>query len=141
MNSELISREADEIRKAAKIKTHFARIVVDGPVMNPCYSILWYDPSDRDYHIGYSSYSLMNVYDWLRDEFEITSGPFDNEPVAHGKWLPHMEVMEVFIDHYLNTTEREVQTGWQCSVCGRYEPKDRNEMPYCHCGAKMDLEE
>ncbi len=121
MSNDLISRETDEIRKAAKIKTHFARIVVGGPVMNPCYSILWYDPSDRDYHIGYSSYSLMNVYDWLRDEFEITSSPFDNEPVVHGRWI----------------NQDSTYTKYQCSAC-----KERNfdgVGRYCpNCGAKMD---
>lgn len=62
----------------------------------------------------------------------------DAEPVRHGEWKPYYEVMEVFTDVYLNTEEREVQTGWECSVCGRYSPGDPAEMPYCHCGAKMD---
>ena len=61
----------------------------------------------------------------------------DVESVRHGEWKPFYEVMEVFTDIYLNTEEREVQTGWECSVCGRYSPKDPAEMPYCHCGAKM----
>lgn len=129
MNGDLISLEADEIRKAAKIKTHFARIVVGGPVMNPCYSILWYDPSDRDYHIGYSSYSLVNVYDWLRDEFEITSGPFDNEPVRHAKW--HLCRISV------PGGKGQTYTVWRCSACHKHE---RKRSDYCpNCGAKMDL--
>ena len=129
MNGEPISMTSNEIRKRPKIKTHFARIVVGGPVANPCYSILWYDPSVRDYYIGYSSYSLMNVYDWLRDEFEITGSPYDNEPVVHGRWI----------------SGRGSWSTENCSVCGWKIPYSEDscwgDMNYCpNCGAKMDLE-
>lgn len=59
----------------------------------------------------------------------------DAEPVRHGQWIPMYEEAERL------TTEGwqigEVQTAWKCSLCGREEIADRDEMPYCHCGAKM----
>lgn len=138
MTNDLISREADEIRKAAKIKTHFARIVVGGPVMNPCYSILWYDPSDRDYHIGYSSYSLMNVYDWLRDEFEITGSPFDNEPVAHGKWIHCAGKSNLW---YCSECGGRIMYSQTCRTYQINKPPVSEANKFCkHCGAKMDGE-
>lgn len=65
----------------------------------------------------------------------------DAEVVRHGKWKPYYEPMECFVDVYLNTEIRDVHMGWICSECGRYEQHDTaEEMPYCHCGAKMDSE-
>ena len=53
----------------------------------------------------------------------------DAEPVRHGHWIRDFMIAE--------------DTFYKCSVCGRqeclmdkYDPKE--EMPYCHCGAKMD---
>lgn len=53
----------------------------------------------------------------------------DAEPVRHGHWIRDFSITE--------------DTFYKCSVCGRqeclldkYDPKE--EMPYCHCGAKMD---
>jgi hypothetical protein len=54
-----------------KIRTHFARIIVDGTAEKPYYSILYFDPTDREYHIGFSSYYLAYVFQWLSEEFEI----------------------------------------------------------------------
>lgn len=54
----------------------------------------------------------------------------DVEPVRHGKW---------------RLVRRMAACGeYECSVCGRIETfccfnKPENN-PYCHCGAKMDLE-
>ena len=63
----------------------------------------------------------------------------DAEVVRHGRWMPYFEPMECFVDVYLNTEIRDVHMGWICSECGRYEQHGTTEeMPYCHCGAKMD---
>lgn len=52
----------------------------------------------------------------------------DVAPVVHGRWLP-------VNGHW---GPKIVRRGYQCSLCGRIE---RQCEPYCHCGAKMDLEE
>lgn len=57
--------------ETAKIKTHFAKIIIGGTAEKPYYSIMYFDPTDREYHIGFSSYSLEYVYKWLSEEFEI----------------------------------------------------------------------
>ena len=54
-----------------KTKTHFAEIIVCGGAEKPYYSILYFDPADGEYHIGYSSYCLGYVYKWLEEDFEI----------------------------------------------------------------------
>ena len=50
----------------------------------------------------------------------------DAEPVRHGQWEP----MPV-------SSGRD---SWRCSECGRRARGKRENLPYCHCGAKMDAE-
>lgn len=48
----------------------------------------------------------------------------DAEPVRHGRWEPMV-----------------VSSGrdsWKCSECGRRARGKLKNLPYCHCGAKMD---
>ena len=52
--------------------------------------------------------------------------------VIHAHWIPkHQTTLGLY--------------PFECSQCGRWEtlefPNDINNMPYCHCGAKMDEEE
>ena len=62
---------ADGCRLVEKIKTQFAKIIVGGKNDKPYYSILYFDPKDRNFHIGYGSYTLAYVFLWLHDCFEI----------------------------------------------------------------------
>lgn len=54
-----------------KIKTHFAKIIVEGSADKPYYSILYYDPTAKEYYNCYGSYFIWNVFRWLEEEFEI----------------------------------------------------------------------
>lgn len=54
-----------------KIKTNFAKIFVGGTADKPYYNILYFDTTDKEYHIGFSSYKLEYVFRWLSEEFEI----------------------------------------------------------------------
>lgn len=58
----------------SKIKTHFAKIIVGGDPEKPCFSILYYDPTDREYHIGFGSFCLDYVFKWRSENFEIVDG-------------------------------------------------------------------
>ena len=64
-----------------KIKTHFAKVIVDVIEDKAYYSILYFDPRDGEFHIGYSSYVIENTLDWLRNNFELIDGSIDN-PIA-----------------------------------------------------------
>lgn len=65
-------------RETNKIKTHYARIVVDGTVEKPYYSIEWYDHTKNEYFLGYSSYYIGYVFKWLEECFEIVETPKTN---------------------------------------------------------------
>lgn len=60
-----------------KIKTSEIMIIVGGSVDKPYYSIRYYDLSDNEWHIGFSSYYLQNVINWKNEYFEIV------EPIEH----------------------------------------------------------
>lgn len=61
-----------------KIKTNFAQIIVDIIEGEPYYDILYFDPRDGEYHIGYGSYVLENTHKWLMEIFELAEDRVHN---------------------------------------------------------------
>lgn len=68
-----------------KIKAVDPKIIVGGKADKPCYQIEYYDLSDNEWHIGYGSYCLANVKEWLKTCFEVINT--DVAPVKHGHWI------------------------------------------------------
>ena len=106
----------------SKIKAIDPKIIVNRDVDRPYYSIEYYDTSDNQWHIGYSSYELKNVIELLDTDFDVIKA--DVEPVRHGRWIN-----ENFYTH--------------CSACGKMAIYDKYgqefESDFCpNCGAKMD---
>lgn len=117
-------QSADVCTHKNKIKTSFAKIFVSGTPDRPYFNILYFDPVDQDYHVGFGSYCLEYVFKWLSDEFEIEDAPAaDVAPGVHGQWVDG-----------------------KCSNCGVDIPTDdahdaifETECRFCYyCGAKMD---
>ena len=73
MKADLIAKAAvkPESSEHSKIRTHFAKIIVSGNAEKPCYDILYFNPIDEEYQIGFGSYCLEYVFKWLEEEFEI----------------------------------------------------------------------
>ena len=116
---ERVVSNADSCCDGNKIKTHFAQIIVRGKAEKPYYEILYFDTEDRTYHIGFGSYCLDYVFEWLSNEFEIVEAEqeADVAPVRHGQWIKHDDGV------------------FTCSECGNAES---NESHFCrYCGAKM----
>lgn len=119
-------QSADVCTHKNKIKTSFAKIFVSGTPDRPYFNILYFDPVDQDYHVGFGSYCLEYVFKRLSDEFEIEDAPAaDVAPVVHGRW---------------GTGRFNLETGnyeEQCTRCRNFS-KEYGK-PYCpNCGAKMD---
>lgn len=64
-------KSADVCARKNKIKTNFAKIFVSGSAEKPYYNILYFDPLDKNYHVGFGSFCLSYVFKWLSEEFEI----------------------------------------------------------------------
>ena len=93
----------DNPREITKIKTHHARIVVDGTAEKPYYSIEWYDHTKNEYFLGYSSYCIDYVFKWLEECFEIVEAP------------------KTRAEHIRAMTDEELEEGIRRLIIG-YEP-------------------
>ena len=149
MTREEAMMESDSQRHE-KIKTPFAKIIVEGKLEKPYFSILYFDPADKDFHIGYSSYYLGYVFNWLNEEFEIVEdGNFALtalRPVSRERvekvWRGEREWYDEEVGSPLEGIERE--WGWRCSKCKVVLPDDFDDpdnppaMRFCQwCGAPM----
>lgn len=166
--SNYISREAasaDECKH--KIKTSFARIIVEGTPAKPYYNIEYFDPTDKEYHIGFGSYYLDNVFNWFAEEFEITESHTDTDtdyisraallarydaehvgPPGRARELmataPAIDVVEVRHGRWIRPHWKNSNYCCDCSECGgeamhRDYQWDKNGIyPICpNCGAYM----
>jgi hypothetical protein len=76
--SEASTEASSEGQVKHRIRTTFAYIIVTGSAHRPYYNILYLDPTDGEYHVGFGSFYLGNVFKWLREEFELIR----EEPLA-----------------------------------------------------------
>ena len=121
-------QSADVCTHKNKIKTSFAKIFVSGTPDRPYFNILYFDPVDQDYHVGFSSYCLEYVFKWLSEEFEIEDAPTaDVVPVVHGRW----------VTQYRSGTP--VAEGYVSTCCDMWNNRKSDYCP--SCGAKMDGKE
>ena len=78
--------------------------------------------SNKDYQRG-----LQDAIDCLVPEVIADIPAADVQPVKHGRWIITDDV-----EHFIAI----------CSECGRTEDsRGIKDMPYCHCGARMDGEQ
>ena len=118
-------------KQKEKIKTPFAKVIVDGRGANSCFSILYFDPTDKDFHIGYSSYYLNYVFNWLNEEFEIVEDgnstltalrPVSREQVERvwrGEWHSHYK------------SGIHAGNGVVCSECDMWNNRAAHFCPAC----------
>lgn len=69
MSEKTLQRKYGNCKKKCKVKS--AEIVVRKINEKPYYEIKYFDLSDNEYHIGYGSYKLEYVFEWLEQCFEI----------------------------------------------------------------------
>ena len=118
-------QSADVCTHKNKIKTSFAKIFVSGTPDRPYFNILYFDPVDQDYHVGFGSYCLEYVFKRLSDEFEIEDAPAaDVAPVVHARW----------VTHYRSGTP--VAEGYVSTCCDMWNNRKSDYCP--NCGVKMD---
>ena len=73
MSDDLISRKAVIEENVDKVRVSSAEIVVHGTKENPYYEIEYFDLSDNEIHIGFSSYKLDFVFEYLEKYFDIVN--------------------------------------------------------------------
>ena len=73
MSDDLISRKAVIEENVDKVRVSSAEIVVHGTKENPYYEIEYFDLSDNEIHIGFSSCKLDIVFGYLEKYFDIVN--------------------------------------------------------------------
>lgn len=66
-----------------KIKTPFAKIIVNNGAGDTYYHVMWWQ--DGEMQIGFGSRNLQFVRKWLSDEFEVDTPEADVAPVVRCK--------------------------------------------------------
>ena len=61
------------IDMSKKFKAIYPHIIVGNDITNPYYTIHWYDPDLKQITVGFGSYDLKLVHQWLQDCFEVIS--------------------------------------------------------------------
>lgn len=117
-------QSADVCTLKDKIKTSFAKIFVSGTPDRPYFNILYFDPVDQDYHVGFSSYCLEYVFKWLSDEFEIEDAPAaDVVPVVRCKDCKYLVNATVNANGFLICDVNDMEIAPD-DFCSYGEPKE-----------------
>lgn len=99
-----------------KIKTHFAQMIVDVIDDKPYYNIMYFDPRDGEFHIGYGSYVLENTLGWLKENFD-SPGDKRYEPLVNLKDELKVRCCEIEeLKHYCDRLKDE-----NSKLCLQYE--------------------
>ena len=104
--------------ETTKIKTHHARIVVDGTAEKPYYSIEWYDPTKNEYFLGYSSYYIGHVFKWLEECFEIVEASKTNADKIRS--MSDEEITEFVCRNGINTL-CDIICGGECNAIASFK--------------------
>lgn len=75
-----------------KIKTPFAKIIVNNGAGDTYYHVMWWQ--DGEMQIGFGSRNLQFVRKWLSDEFEVDTPEADVAPVVRCKDCEYAERYE-----------------------------------------------
>ena len=128
MTNEEAMMENDN-QKMEKIKTPFAKIIIDGSREKPYFSILYFDPADKDFHIGYSSYYLDYVFNWLNENFEIVED--GNFAISALRPITREQVEKVWGGEWEEERFAGEHEGWQHRECGRHSTEKTKWCPKC----------
>ena len=104
----------------------FPQIIVTGTAEKPCFHIMYREGDEI--HLGYSSFDLAYVFQWLNEFFGVThASAVDPETLRpKGRWIEH---------EWAEEENGLLVSNFECSNCCRWE---REVSDFCpNCGADM----
>ena len=129
MANEVDNVMAATTEKETMIVGAFPQIIVTGTEEKPFYQIMYLENEDGEIHLGFGSYDLAYVFQWLKEFFCVTHASAADPATLRpkGRWEPRKDVIG-FV---------------RCSVChdcNIYDDwADGEKWRYCpNCGAKME---
>lgn len=118
MNEKTLQIEDDNYKKKHKVKS--AKIVVRKIDEKPYYEIKYFDLSDNEYHIGYGSYKLEYVFEWLEQCFEIVEKNTNADKIRNmtdeelAKFLSEFSACNVCEYYYPETHRCDTDSNFLC---------------------------
>lgn len=97
--------------KNKKLRVTSAQIIVTGTKEKPYYEIKYREVGKENYCIGYSSYCLDNVFEWLEEYFDLVE-----DKNVEQRWIPVSERLPDADKYILVSFEN-----FTISDIGRYE--------------------
>lgn len=116
MSDDLISKENAIRRNIDKIKVSSAEIVVHGTKEKPYYEIEYFDLSDNEIYIGFGSYKLDMVFEYLEKYFDIVNK--ENKPEhSHNHIIGDLISRKALLNRFkYSETDNETDKAWICTV-------------------------
>lgn len=101
-----------------RIKVLEANIVVNGTIERPYYEIKYREVGKTDYSVGYSSFNLINVFTWLKEEFEIVREEQQEKVVQFPVNMDDMQrnVLTELLKARVECTEENLLTAYGCKT-------------------------
>jgi hypothetical protein len=113
-----------------EIVSIYPQMIVTGTAEKPYFQIVYLDLKDGDIHVGFGSYDLAYVFQWLKEFFGVTHASAVNPESLRpkGRWVQCFEDWRQQIE------------GDKCSACGfEHYGCGIKHYHYCpNCGAKME---
>lgn len=126
--------------RSDKIKTPFAKVIVEKIQERPYYLILYFNPADKDFHIKFGSYRLDYVFEWLEEEFEIVEdGSLFYLPFLPSYIPTSRDSVEQIHSRWITVVETNGKEYSKCANCQMELDGLEDAYSFCpYCGAKMD---
>lgn len=93
-----------DVKKIKAIYPHIKVSVVDD---KPYYCICWYDIENKEMNIGYGSFNLEFVCEWLNEYFEVVESDFADLITRQQAIVEKSEKVEYFADKTIATLQAE----------------------------------
>lgn len=119
MSDDLISWKAVIEENVDKVRVSSAEIVVHGTKENPYYEIEYFDLSDNEIHIGFSSYKLDVVFGYLEKYFDIVNKenkPEHSQNHIIGDLISREEAHKAFSDYLNRNIIGEISSQTELSI-------------------------
>lgn len=125
-----------------KIKVSSTEIVVHGTREKPYYEIKYHDLSDGQTHVGYSSYNLDFVFEWLEECFEIINQAADTTEALSeklqvenmdngGGWIACKDRLpDIECDVLLSLRSLDIYTGFRANTEGMFYVEGEGYVEY-----------
>lgn len=129
------------VDKPEKIRTNFAKIIVSGKCENPYYEIMYFHPEKNELCIGYSSYNLEYVFQWLQDIFEVVEEKEEPMDKTDKHRFTQEEVSQAKDIRYVFGREDTIKRTVDGAVCYGHIILNSSLLPSLRPGQSVRLEE